>query len=327
MRVVYPGETPPTDFNETTLYFAPGVHNLTHVPACCSTTNALTACQCVNNHADASHPGYVAPYPLRSGKRLHIPADAWLDGWLLSEAQWGIEGANITGYGVLSGRRMRWKQGDYLSLRAIQLNGAVDCHIVGPTLVDFPNHHLVIVGAAGAAAGAKPNTLQHVKVVGWRANGDGVHIWGHWNEVSDLFIRTQVRGDFCQKARRATDPHPACRFVRRTTVVTSAMRRHRRSSVGSRCGPTRTGCHSCSARRTAGRPWSKTATSSTIVSSFRTGALQGRQAASPSLQRRMRVFTLRPWLSECKAGRQAAGGVLAGAAPSSTGVVMLAATS
>ena len=102
VRVVHPGETPPTDFTETTLYFAPGVHNLTTVPECCETTDVSAACQCVNKHADPSNPGYVAPYPLRSGKRLYIPADAWLDGWLISEGEWGIEGMNITGYGVLA---------------------------------------------------------------------------------------------------------------------------------------------------------------------------------------------------------------------------------
>ena len=99
VRVLQPGETPPTDFAETTLYFAPGVHNLTHVPECCETTDADAACQCVNEKADPSHPGYVAPYPLRSGKRFHIPADAWLDGWLISDGGWGIEGMNITGCG------------------------------------------------------------------------------------------------------------------------------------------------------------------------------------------------------------------------------------
>lgn len=193
VRVVAPGESPPADFQETTLYFAPGVHNLSLVPECCSTSDPSAACQCVNDNAGPSYPGYVAPFPVRSGKRLYLPADAWLDGWLLSEASWGIDGANITGYGVLSGRRMRWKEGDHLSCRAIQLRGATNCHLVGPTLVDFPNHHLILVGDSSSSGLAAPNTLRHVKIFGWRTNGDGIHIWGHWNEVTDLFLRTQAQ--------------------------------------------------------------------------------------------------------------------------------------
>ena len=72
----------------------------------------------------------------------------------------------------------------------------------GRTWVDFPNHNLILVGI-----NAKANTLQHVKIFGWRTNSDGVHLWGNWNEISDLFLRTQGISLSVERA------HPSCRFL------------------------------------------------------------------------------------------------------------------
>ena len=89
------------------------------------------------------------PYILQDGKHYYIPGDAWLNGWLHHDSwdgvsrAWGVTGVSVTGYGVLSGHLFRWKGSDQDSLRAVNLRGQQDCHIIGPTLVDFPNHHMV----------------------------------------------------------------------------------------------------------------------------------------------------------------------------------------
>ena len=51
--------------------------------------------------------------------------------------------------------------------------------------------HLILDGQTADSARSSPNTLRHVKIFGWRTNGDGVHLWGHWNNITDLFLRTQ----------------------------------------------------------------------------------------------------------------------------------------
>jgi hypothetical protein len=88
------------------------------------------------------------------------------------------------GYGVLSGEAMtRADAPDNDSPQGILFMGVVNASITGLTLVDMPNHHIV-------AGQSDDNTLRNVKVLGWRTNGDGVHVFSSW-QVSDLFLRTQ----------------------------------------------------------------------------------------------------------------------------------------
>jgi hypothetical protein len=77
------------------------------------------------------------------------------------------------------------------SPKGIQTSLNVNTTIESVTLVDFPNHHLIL-GSAGADAAGSPNynALTNAKVLGWRANGDGLHVFRNWS-VSDLFMRTQ----------------------------------------------------------------------------------------------------------------------------------------
>jgi len=46
----------------------------------------------------------------------------------------------------------------------------------------MPNHDIIASGEG--------NTMRNVKVMGWRSNGDGVHVTKSWS-VSRLFLRTQ----------------------------------------------------------------------------------------------------------------------------------------
>ena len=188
VRTVSPGETPPTDFAESTLYFLPGVHQLGANPACCSTAVVADACACTI--LDASDPGYAAPFTLQTGKSYYLPSDAYLNGYLMGDA---IQHVKLFGYGVVSGESFRWRgESAYNAPSALKLRWFANVTIHGPCFVDFPTHHVILVGDTEHSWGRvqTPNTLNHVKILGWRVNGDGVHMWGRWNPVTDLFLRT-----------------------------------------------------------------------------------------------------------------------------------------
>jgi hypothetical protein len=97
---------------------------------------------------------------------------------------WGQSGFVIGGYGALSGEEMTRPGKKNTSPQGITWSGTKNSSLSGVTLLDFPNHH-IIVGQS-----ATYNELRNVKVMGWRANGDGLHVFANWR-VSDLFMRTQ----------------------------------------------------------------------------------------------------------------------------------------
>ncbi len=78
------------------------------------------------------------------------------------------------------------------SPQGLTIHGANFAHIEGITFVDFPNHHLILDATQtyDSAGNCTRNVLANIKVLGWRANGDGVHVFGIWN-VQNLFMRTQ----------------------------------------------------------------------------------------------------------------------------------------
>ena len=118
--------------------------------------------------------------------------------------KWGASSFVIDGFGVLSGEDMErtgssaattargsglsasLDKGGNSSPQGITWAGVVNSSMSGVTLVDFPNHHLILGG--GSKNGF--NELHGVKILGWRANGDGLHVFQNWH-VSDLFMRTQ----------------------------------------------------------------------------------------------------------------------------------------
>ena len=91
-----PGETPPATFSESTLYFLPGVHNITSIPECCKTLDIEAACICVTTEKYKTLPGYVDGFPLQSGKKYYIPSDAWLNGHIDNDG-WGLQGTTLFG--------------------------------------------------------------------------------------------------------------------------------------------------------------------------------------------------------------------------------------
>lgn len=165
--IVYPGDAWPTGLDPAqglTVVFAPGVH-----------------------YSSISPPpprGWVV-YTLAAETRYFLCAGAVVHSALTAgRGSWGQGGVAVGGYGVLSGEAMvREDNPTNDSPQGIFFTGLHNASITGVTLVDFPNHHIV----AGQAAG---NVLRNIKVMGWRTNGDGVHVFSSWT-VSDLFLRTQ----------------------------------------------------------------------------------------------------------------------------------------
>jgi hypothetical protein len=47
--------------------------------------------------------------------------------------------------------------------------------------------------------------MKNIKIFGWRANGDGIHVFGQWL-VSDCFIRTQDDSMYLQSGSSSTCP-------------------------------------------------------------------------------------------------------------------------
>ena len=163
--VVRPGQAWPSGLDPAawgTVVFAPGVHHAPSPPA-----NGWTV------------------YSLAAQTRYFLCAGAVVHGaFSAGSGAWGQGGVAVGGYGVLSGEEMiRADSPDNSSPQGISFKGLRNASITGITLVDMPNHHII----AGQADG---NELRNVKVLGWRTNGDGVHVFSSWT-VSDLFLRTQ----------------------------------------------------------------------------------------------------------------------------------------
>ena len=125
-----------------------------------------------------------AVYNLSAQTRYFFCAGAVVHTALFAGITWDSSGTAVDGPGVLSGEEMT-RADDPLnnSPQGVVFFGVSNASVRGVTLVDFPNHHLILGSYAG-------DVLSNVKVLGWRTNGDGVHVFGSW-AVSDLFLRTQ----------------------------------------------------------------------------------------------------------------------------------------
>jgi hypothetical protein len=140
--------------------------------------------------APGVHRGGTAPrnwtvYNLTAQTRYFLCAGAVVHGALSAgKGSWGQNGIVVDGFGVLSGEEM-WREDDpdNNSPQGVSYAGVKNSSLLGVTLVDFPNHHIILGQSAG-------DVLRNVKVLGWRSNGDGVHVFNSWT-VSDLFLRTQ----------------------------------------------------------------------------------------------------------------------------------------
>merc|ERR1719445_785483 len=167
VELVKPGDPIPNNFSASTLYFAPGIHRI------------------------PSSQGFI--YTIQSQKHYYLPGNAWLHG-ALKNSRYGDNGIKIFGYGTVAGieiprgpveNPLRCKPNN--SPQCITLSGVFNSTVNGITCADHPNHHLILDGSNRPDA---PNLLSNVKVMGWRANGDGIHVFSHW-KVKNCFLRSQ----------------------------------------------------------------------------------------------------------------------------------------
>jgi hypothetical protein len=162
--VVRPGDALPNasaldPMRWPTVIFAPGVHRV------------------------ASPPNGWTVLTLAANTRYFLCAGAVVHAALAGPGS--AANVRLDGFGVLSGEEMA-RAGDFnVSPQGVRTGLAANATFEGFSLVDFPNHHLILGSAGGSV-----NTLANVKVLGWRANGDGLHVFGNW-DVTDLFMRTQ----------------------------------------------------------------------------------------------------------------------------------------
>ncbi|MEM7205775.1 MAG: hypothetical protein AAF628_36310 [Planctomycetota bacterium] len=178
--VVDPSTPAPDDGPWTTLYFLPGVHQL--------------------------HSGTWAfddDFRLRGNRSYYIPGNAIVHGNMNNDNNsMDANGVRIFGHGTLSGERIDhpFHLGilafeDQLKSSPIRVtNGAKGCKVEGVTLADPAFHACTLDGGYNG----RPEDHNHVrwtKVIGWRANSDGITPNGS-GYVEDCFLRTQDDGTY-----------------------------------------------------------------------------------------------------------------------------------
>ena len=202
---IEPGDTIPSasalPANTSVLAFGPGVHR-------------------VAPNSD----GYQV-YTLPDKVRLHLSLGAFLHAGLTSDpgATFGTQMLHVSGHGVISGEEnLREAHSDSRHLsrstphagcadnnapRGLSIQGAATAILDGVTMVDHPNLHIIATAVGDCVDGAPPGVASNLKVLGWRANGDGFHVMGLW-KVSDLFLRTQDDNMYTHMSTKA--PKPGC---------------------------------------------------------------------------------------------------------------------
>lgn len=179
VRVVKVNERAPETGPWTTLVFEPGVHQL---------------------HQGTWKAG--GDFRLHSGKSYYIPGDAIVHGNMNNrENPNDASKIRIFGHGTLSGERIDHPQhlkiplAKHIWSRPIRIGGdARGCRIEGVTIAD-PAHHSCAIDSRFHARPEDYNYIRWTKVLGWRANGDGISPNGS-GYVEDCFIRAQDDGTY-----------------------------------------------------------------------------------------------------------------------------------
>ena len=212
--VIRPGQQVPLADNRTwsvvgqrppigaTVYLAPGVHKTArdshtgwrvanllpfvryYLDAGAVWHSALVSCKC---HCPACPPCPLCAQADASGDGL--------GGWEVpEESPWPA--FTLHGSGILTGEDMSVRPFNSTnppgkcsgndSPQAITIR-SYNASVRDVTLVDFPNHHVI---ASVDGCDQPRSELRNIKIWGWRANGDGIHVVGGFH-VRDCFVRVQ----------------------------------------------------------------------------------------------------------------------------------------
>lgn len=174
---VEPGTIPPKDGDWKTLYFKPGVHQLW---------------EGTWKKGDQ--------YEIRSGKQYYIPGDALVHGNFLAGT--GPNSIRVFGHGTLTQERITHAlhqkpplQGKERGLTsAMKIGNAAGTTIEGITITDSPDHSVWLQGNFNPDP-ATFNYIRWVKVMTWRANGDGITVDEN-DFLEDSFVRVQDDGTY-----------------------------------------------------------------------------------------------------------------------------------
>lgn len=184
VRVVWPGQKPPTNFTESVLYFAPGVHKLS------VDTNG--------NEREWMDADRIHPI---SGKSYYIPGDAVVYGNFSDGADQTLsQSIRIFGHGTISGAKIPHEH-DFAIPSSVEgkrlwMLGCDEAENVvyeGLTLANPPGHTVAIVADNNRAYA--PNYVKWCKSISWRVNNDGMTAQGN-SYIEDCFIRHQDDGTY-----------------------------------------------------------------------------------------------------------------------------------
>lgn len=209
VRVVQPGQQPPTNFTESVLYFAPGVHKLS------VDTNG--------NEREWLDADRIRPI---NGKSYYIPGDAIVYGNFSDGANQTLsQGIRIFGHGTISGAKIPHEQ-DFAIPNSVEgkrlwmlgCDKSENVVFEGLTLANPPGHTVAIVADNDRAYA--PNYIKWCKSISWRVNNDGMTAQGN-SYIEDCFIRHQDDGTYLRgmAIRRTTywtdvNGHPfRCSFI------------------------------------------------------------------------------------------------------------------
>lgn len=190
VKVLYPGDEIPkyTDDSWTTLYFTPGVYNI--------------------------GTGYTA----MPNKKYYIAGGAYVigsftdldseirDGSTRLKTPFNGSGAKIYGYGIISGTGINWLDGKTNSKYDVNIRHAIDLYnnkvaLEGVTILDSANHAVMMAGWAGNENAA---TIKNIKILNWRRNGDGIHVFCH-GVIDNCFLRTQDDSIYISSGTKSGD--------------------------------------------------------------------------------------------------------------------------
>ena len=123
-------------------------------------------------------------YTIKSGVNYYLANGAYVRGTFNKAG--GYSNVRIYGYGILTSTHLkRFANGEKLRYNSLFSTNSSNVVVEGITFED-PAHHALILGSGRAGQ----NVVKKVKVLGWRANGDGFHMTGR-ALVQDCFLRTQ----------------------------------------------------------------------------------------------------------------------------------------
>jgi len=184
---VEPGSLPPKDGPWKTLYFKPGIHDL-------SQNRSVTNPKLPWIPEDG--------YPLASDKSYYIPGDAIVYGCMNTSKEKDLRrNVRVFGHGTLSGARIphyTWykEQTPPITIdsngrnRILAIQNGDACRFEGVTVADPP-----VFGPRIEGGGSLPNAMRWLKVLTWRTNNDGVYM--SKGVLEDCFVRHQDDAIYC----------------------------------------------------------------------------------------------------------------------------------